>query len=83
MSSNTLSWRTSLRGLGTNYTITDAQAKQLTLTLTPGSKWPAHPAILPGLLTLLAVDVGAGRVPVGATEAKEGCTSRSWTRTRR
>lgn len=69
---NVLRWGNSLRGLGLNYTISKAEANELTLTLTPGSKWRANAANLPDSLTLLAIDAGAGLVPVGATEAKKG-----------
>lgn len=48
----------------------------LRMKLTPGSKWRANPANLPGPLVLLAVDAGAGFVPVGPTEAKKGRTVR-------
>uniref|UniRef100_A0A7S3NKQ2 Uncharacterized protein n=1 Tax=Aureoumbra lagunensis TaxID=44058 RepID=A0A7S3NKQ2_9STRA len=71
---NTLRWANSLRGKGVNYTITQAHANQLELTLAPNSKWRANPANLPGPLILLAVNAGAGPVPVGATEAKKGRT---------
>jgi len=69
---NTLRWGNSLRGAGVNYTIVQAHPNQLDLELAPGCKWRANPANLPGPLTLLAVNAGAGPVPVGATEAKKG-----------
>jgi len=69
---NTLRWGNSLRGRGVNYTIVSAEKNQLVLELAPGSKWRANPANLPGPLTLLAVNSGAGPIPVGATEAKKG-----------
>lgn len=69
---NTLRWANSLRGRGVNYTIDEAHSNQLVLKLSEGSKWRANPANLPGPLTLLAVNAGAGPVPVGATEAKKG-----------
>jgi hypothetical protein len=46
----------------------------LHMKLAPGSKWRANPDNLPGPLVLLAVDAGAGFVPVGPTEAKKGRT---------
>ena len=51
-------------------------AELLRMKLTPGAKWRANPANLPGPLVLLAVDAGAGFVPVGPTEAKKGRTVR-------
>ncbi|KAJ8598836.1 hypothetical protein CTAYLR_008534 [Chrysophaeum taylorii] len=69
---NTLRWANSLRGRGVNYTIVEAHANELRLKLTAGSHWRANAANLPGPLTLLAVNAGAGPVPVGATEAKKG-----------
>ena len=49
----------------------------LRMKLAPNSKWRANPANLPGPLVLLAVDAGAGFVPVGPTEAKKGRTVRT------
>lgn len=72
-SANSLIWGNSLRGKGVNYTITGGTSDELTLTLVPGAnKWRANPVNLPGPLTLLAVDAGAGLIPVGPTEAKKG-----------
>eukprot|EP00632_Arachnochrysis_sp_CCMP2950_P012529 CAMPEP_0185693838 /NCGR_PEP_ID=MMETSP1164-20130828/3499_1 /TAXON_ID=1104430 /ORGANISM="Chrysoreinhardia sp, Strain CCMP2950" /LENGTH=914 /DNA_ID=CAMNT_0028360647 /DNA_START=66 /DNA_END=2810 /DNA_ORIENTATION=+ len=71
---NTLKWGNSLRGKGLNYTIVGAQDTRLDLKLTPGSTWRANPTNLPGPLVLLAVNAGAGLVPVGPTEAKKGRT---------
>mmetsp|Transcript_9513 Transcript_9513/g.30411 ORF Transcript_9513/g.30411 Transcript_9513/m.30411 type:complete len:918 (+) Transcript_9513:48-2801(+) len=69
---NTLKWGNSLRGKGVNYTIAAASSSSLTLTLGEGSTWRANPGNLPGPLTLLAVNAGAGLVPVGPTELKKG-----------
>lgn len=70
--SNSLKWANSLRGKGVNYTITTATSGSLSLQLNEGSRWRANPTNLPGPLTLLAVNAGAGLVPVGPTEAKKG-----------
>ena len=69
---NTLRWANSLRGKGVNYTVVNAEKNQLDLELAEGSKWRANPANLPGTLVLLAVNAGAGPIPVGATEQKKG-----------
>mmetsp|Transcript_21649 Transcript_21649/g.66561 ORF Transcript_21649/g.66561 Transcript_21649/m.66561 type:complete len:957 (+) Transcript_21649:165-3035(+) len=69
---NALRWGNKLQGRGTNYTVTKASTNALTLSLIAGSKWRPNAANLPGPLTLLAVNAGAGLVPVGATEAKKG-----------
>ena len=71
---NTLRWANGLRGKGTNYTVAGATADgtQLLLRLAAGSQWRVNPTNLPGPLVLLAVDAGAGFVPVGPTEAKKG-----------
>ena len=71
---NTLRWANGLKGRGVNYTVVEASGDgtQLNLRLVPGSKWRINPANLPGPLVLLAVNAGAGFVPVGPTEAKKG-----------
>jgi hypothetical protein len=69
---NRLRWGNRLQGRGVNYTVTGATTNALTLSLLAGSKWRPNAANLPGPLTLLAVDAGAGLVPVGATDAKKG-----------
>merc|ERR1719424_1559649 len=73
-SHNTLRFPNGLRGKGVNYTTVEHTDTQLRLTLASKSKWRANPANLPGPLVLLAVDAGAGFVPVGPTEAKKGRT---------
>ena len=79
----TLRWANGLRGKGVNYTTsTSASPNQLTLlrnteTDTAGKqthKWRNNPKNLPGPLVLLAVNAGAGWVPVGPTEMKKGRT---------
>ena len=69
---NTLKWGNSLRGKGINYTITEASSGSLKLELGEGSTWRPNPNNLPSPLLLLAVNAGAGLVPVGPTEAKKG-----------
>jgi len=69
---NTLRFANSLRGKGINYTAVEHTDTQLRLVLKRGSKWRANPENLPGPLILLAVNAGAGFVPVGPTEAKKG-----------
>eukprot|EP00629_Pelagomonadales_sp_RCC1024_P000262 CAMPEP_0119274494 /NCGR_PEP_ID=MMETSP1329-20130426/12204_1 /TAXON_ID=114041 /ORGANISM="Genus nov. species nov., Strain RCC1024" /LENGTH=968 /DNA_ID=CAMNT_0007274817 /DNA_START=51 /DNA_END=2957 /DNA_ORIENTATION=- len=69
---NTLKWGNSLRGKGINYTITEATKDSLSLDLAAGSKWRLNPNNLPSPMLLLAVNAGAGLVPVGPTEAKKG-----------
>ncbi|KAH8071548.1 hypothetical protein JL720_11434 [Aureococcus anophagefferens] len=69
---NVLRWGNKLMGKGVNYTIVAGTKNTLTLSLAWGSKWRPNAANLPGPLTLLAVNAGAGLVPVGATEAKKG-----------
>jgi hypothetical protein len=79
---NLLRWANGLRGKGVNYTTTAHTKEQLTLKLDRGdmgkdklpSKWRANPSNLPGPLVVLAVNAGAGFVPVGPTEAKKGRT---------
>ena len=69
---NTLKWGNSLRGKGINYTITRGTSEKLDLELAPFSRWRANEKNLPSPLLLLAVNAGAGLVPVGPTEAKKG-----------
>lgn len=71
---NYLRFANGIRGRGTNYTTVEHTKELLRMRLTPGSKWRANPENLPGPLVLLAVDAGAGFVPVGPTEAKKGRT---------
>lgn len=69
---NVLRWANGLRGKGVNYTTVQASSSSLSLELKQGSKWRANGQNLPGPLMLLAVDAGAGFIPVGPTEAKKG-----------
>jgi len=69
---NVLRFANSLRGKGVNYTTVLHTETELSLQLKPGSKWRVNPTNLPGPLVLLAVNAGAGFVPVGPTEAKKG-----------
>lgn len=71
-SANTLVFLHSLRGKGVNYTISGGSTSSLVLSLQTGSKWRLNPETLPGSLTLLAVNAGAGFVPVGPTLSKKG-----------
>lgn len=73
-SSNTLRFANGIRGKGVNYTFVQQTPNQLSLRLAANSKWRANPANLPGPMILLAVDAGAGFVPVGPTTAKKGRT---------
>jgi len=73
-SHNTLRFANGIRGKGVNYTTVAHTKDQIRMQLASGSKWRANPANLPGPLVLLAVDAGAGFVPVGPTEAKKGRT---------
>lgn len=61
-----------LRGGGTNFTITNIELMELTLTLEEGSSWRKNPKALPGALVLLAANAGAGWVPLGPTTVKAG-----------
>jgi hypothetical protein len=59
-------------GRGVNYTITSTTSEQLVLSLKPDSHWRRNTENMPGPLTLLAVNVGNGWVPVGPVNAKKG-----------
>ena len=69
---NALKWGNSLRGKGINYTIVGGTTSALELRLSEFSQWRSNPKNLPSPLLLLAVNAGAGLVPVGPTEAKKG-----------
>ena len=67
---NGLRWSSKLQGRGGNYALPPPR-QMPSRYVVAGSKW--RPSTnLPGPLTLLAVDAGAGLVPVGATDAKKG-----------
>uniref|UniRef100_A0A7S2SQB8 SbsA Ig-like domain-containing protein n=1 Tax=Rhizochromulina marina TaxID=1034831 RepID=A0A7S2SQB8_9STRA len=72
--SNVLRFNNGLRGKGINYTAIEHTSTLMKLNLDGKSKWRANPTNLPGPLVLLAVDAGAGFVPIGPTEAKKGRT---------
>mmetsp|Transcript_30114 Transcript_30114/g.37774 ORF Transcript_30114/g.37774 Transcript_30114/m.37774 type:complete len:926 (-) Transcript_30114:391-3168(-) len=63
-----------LRGQGQNYTTTMLTPTSMTLQLNEGAKWRENVKQLPGPLTILAADAGAGWVALGATAAKRGRT---------
>jgi len=67
---NDLRWASSLGP--DDYTIDGSHGTQVGLQLKPGSVWRDDAAFLPGPLTLLAVDAGAGFVAVGPTEERTG-----------
>jgi hypothetical protein len=68
----TLRFSNGLLGKGVNYTIGQISETSLTLRLTPGSLWRKNVENLPGYLTLLAVNAGAGFVAVGPMNAAKG-----------
>ena len=72
LSSFELQFSNDILGKGVNYTITDASETSLTLTLTPGSFWRKNIDYLPGFLTLLALDNGAGFVAIGPVNSGKG-----------
>ena len=61
-----------LLGKGVNYTSLTQSTTSIVLTLSPGSHWRRNVENLPGYLTLLAVNAGAGFVAVGLTNAIKG-----------
>jgi len=68
----TLRFSNGLLGKGVNYTLTSPTETSLTLRLTPGSLWRMNVENLPGYLTVLAVNAGAGFVAVGPVNAAKG-----------
>mmetsp|Transcript_19026 Transcript_19026/g.19155 ORF Transcript_19026/g.19155 Transcript_19026/m.19155 type:complete len:925 (-) Transcript_19026:246-3020(-) len=69
---NTLRFANGIVGKGVNFTTISASETSLSLRLEPGSTWRKNVENLPGVLTLLAVNAGAGFVAVGPTNAKKG-----------
>jgi len=69
---NTLRFSNNLIGKGVNYTTGSTSETSISLRLEPGSNWRKNPENLPGVLTLLSVNAGAGFVAVGPTNAKKG-----------
>ena len=69
---NTLRFSNNLIGKGVNYTTGSTSEISISLRLEPGSNWRKNPENLPGVLTLLSVNAGAGFVAVGPANAKKG-----------
>jgi len=71
-SGNTLRFSNGIVGKGVNFTAIANSESSISLRLEPGSLWRKNAENLPGVLTLLAVNAGAGFVAVGPTNAKKG-----------
>lgn len=71
-SGTTLRFSNGLLGRGVNYTMTTITASSITLRLVPGSTWIPKMMTLPGFLTVLAVDAGAGFVSVSPKNSRSG-----------
>jgi hypothetical protein len=71
-SGNTLRFANGIVGKGVNFTSIATTETSISLRLEPGSAWRKNVESLPGVLTLLAVNAGAGFVAVGPTNAKKG-----------
>lgn len=69
---NTLRWANGIVGKGVNYTTGMTTETTIQLKLAAGSHWRKNAENLPGYLTLLAVNSGAGFVPVGPINAGKG-----------
>lgn len=69
---NTLRFANGIIGKGINYTTVATTETSISLRLEPESHWRKNVENLPGVLTLLAVNAGAGFVAVGPTNAKKG-----------
>mmetsp|Transcript_11423 Transcript_11423/g.25678 ORF Transcript_11423/g.25678 Transcript_11423/m.25678 type:complete len:974 (+) Transcript_11423:134-3055(+) len=69
---NALRWANGLVGNNVNYTTVSTSESSITLRLVPGSMWRKNMENLPGALTLIAVNAGAGYVAVGPTNAAKG-----------
>eukprot|EP01041_Mallomonas_annulata_P008000 gene8000-16377_t len=69
---NTLRFANGIVGKGVNFTATTSSDTSIALRLEPESSWRKNVENLPGVLTLLAVNAGAGFVAVGPTNAKKG-----------
>lgn len=69
---NVLRWANGLLGNNVNYTTTTTTETSIALRLVPGSHWRKNFDNLPGALTLIAVNAGAGFVAVGPTNAAKG-----------
>jgi hypothetical protein len=69
---NVLRWANGLLGNNVNYTTVSTTENMIKLRLVPGSSWRKNMANLPGTLTLVAVNAGAGFVAVGPTNSGKG-----------
>jgi len=69
---NMLRWANGLLGNNVNFTTVSTSAESISLRLVPGSYWRKNFANLPGALTLLAVNAGAGFTAVGPMNAGKG-----------
>ena len=69
---NVLRFTNGIVGKGINFTAISNTETSISLRLEPGSFWRKNVENLPGVLTLLAVNAGAGFVAVGPTNAKKG-----------
>ncbi|KAJ1436837.1 hypothetical protein B484DRAFT_344871 [Ochromonadaceae sp. CCMP2298] len=69
---NALRWANGIAGNNVNYTTLSTTETAITLRITAGSRWRSNVANLPGALTLLAVNAGAGYVAVGPMNAGKG-----------
>jgi len=69
---NMLRWANGILGNNVNYTTISTSEDAISLRLTPGSHWRKNPTNLPGALTLLAVNAGAGFTAVGPLNAAKG-----------
>jgi len=69
---NAMRWANGLLGNNVNYTTVSTTPESITIRLVPGSLWRKNNAHLPGALTLIAVNAGAGYVAVGPTNAAKG-----------
>ncbi|CAM9618351.1 unnamed protein product, partial [Ectocarpus fasciculatus] len=67
-----LKFSNGLVGDGVNYTTSQLTETQMTLKLVSGSMWRANMLNLPGYLTVLAVNSGAGFVAVGPVNSAKG-----------
>ena len=69
---NVLRWANGLIGNNVNYTTISTTENSIKLRLVPGSHWRKNMMNLPGALTLVAVNAGAGFVAVGPTNSGKG-----------
>ena len=69
---NVLRFSNGILDQGVDFTAIQNTDTSISLRLEPGSSWRKNVENLPGVLTLLAVNVGVGFVAVGPTNAKKG-----------